>query len=304
MLVSVAIPAYNQADYLRIAIESALAQTHRPLEIIVVDDGSSDHTAEVCLSYRGEINYIYQDNDGTKGGGARNRAIREATGEWIALLDQDDLWMPNKIEKQVEIATTRQNLGAIFTQADCIGPNGQRLDEVAFRGKSGHVYHSVLADNPFCASSAMFRRSVLDNSGYPDPDTVSDWDLWLRITRDYEVYTIEEPLTLYRVHVEGFSAQRVEMYDRVLRLMRRQLERGHSQCAECGRIVTDYERVILRHKARCNLDMFHKAILTDGWDNARHHLIQAYHCCPRVVLKPRNLVAVVMKMIRFPQLYN
>src|SRR5215471_18162147 len=101
MLISVAIPAYNGAEHLRDAIDSVLAQTYRPLEIIVVDDGSTDDTRAVCESYGDCLKYYYQENDATMGAGARARAIAQAKGEWVALLDQDDRWLPRKIARQV-----------------------------------------------------------------------------------------------------------------------------------------------------------------------------------------------------------
>src|SRR5689334_22859965 len=103
MRVSAIIPCYNYGKYLARAIDSILAQTYAVSEIIVVDDGSSDNTREVATSYGGCVRYIYQQNAGRAA--ARNHGIREATGDWIALLDADDWWLPQKIELQVTAAS-------------------------------------------------------------------------------------------------------------------------------------------------------------------------------------------------------
>jgi glycosyltransferase involved in cell wall biosynthesis len=291
MLVSVAIPAHNQANYLREAIESAIAQTYRPLEIIVVDDGSTDHTAEVCLAYK-EVNYIYQRKDATKGSGARNRAIREAKGEWIALLDQDDLWLPIKIEKQVEIVNTRPGLGAVFTQTNFIDSSGRELRDDPVRGKSGQLFHGLLWGNWFRASSGMFRKAALDVCGYPDEDTVGDWDLWLRIARHWEIYTIDESLTRYRIHDGGFSRNLGEMSDRESLLRTRQKTRLHDGCAECR----GWWETLLKQRWLYHLNSFHTEIIERNNRAARQHLVQALKLTPGMLFRSGNLYRIARRL--------
>jgi GT2 family glycosyltransferase len=130
--VSVVIATYNRAELLRLTIQSILAQTLRPLEIIIVDDGSTDHTAEVCASFAPAVRYISQVNGGVSA--ARNAAIRAAKGDWIAFCDSDDLWMYNKLELQLG-AIDATGAGWSVTGFTLIGPEGQSVadGEEAFR---------------------------------------------------------------------------------------------------------------------------------------------------------------------------
>ena len=106
--VSVIIPAYNAEAYIRRSIESVLLQTYPANEVIVIDDGSTDHTAEILKNYMQQVQYIYQNNAGASA--ARNVGIKRATSKWIAFLDADDEWMPNKLEEQIQVVTRNKTL--------------------------------------------------------------------------------------------------------------------------------------------------------------------------------------------------
>jgi len=210
-LVSVVVPAFNQADYLREALRSALAQTHRELEIIVVDDGSTDHTRTVCEALSdSRIRYVYQPNDGTKGIGARNAAMLLAQGEWIALLDQDDRWAPTKIEKQVACAAGRSDIGAVFCRVRFIDGDGRVTGEQAGPLPQGDVFHLLLPNNRYHAVSGMFRRALLPQIGLPHAQVgLADHALWLAVSRRAKVAAVDEALADYRIHAQGYQeAQR------------------------------------------------------------------------------------------------
>jgi len=113
MRVSAIIPCYNYGKYLPRAIDSILAQTRPVSEILVVDDGSTDNTREVATSYGDRVQYIFQQNQGRAA--ARNHGMREATGDWIALLDADDWWFPEKIELQLKAAAARPEAVLVYT---------------------------------------------------------------------------------------------------------------------------------------------------------------------------------------------
>jgi glycosyltransferase involved in cell wall biosynthesis len=297
MLVSVVIPAYNQAGYLKEAIDSALAQTYSPIEIIVVDDGSTDKTKDLCLSYGDRVRYFYQNNDGTKGGGARNCAIREANGHWVALLDQDDIWLPQKIEKQVAAVRFLPRLGAVFTQVKFIGPKGEEVDGTPIQGESGMVFHRLLVGNMFYASSGMFKKKILDVEGYPDVDTVSDWDLWLRISRSHEVCILGDILTHYRQHPAAYSSECLRMVDRSLELLGRMQTRLHNRCKICVDSLSFGVKRLRKHAARSYLDRFHADMQSRSICSARLHLFTAFQISPRDVLYPRNVLAIAKKCI-------
>lgn len=163
--VSVIIPAYNAAGFIHHAIESALAQTHRPLEVIVVDDGSSDDTAAVAARY--PVQVIRQANGGP--GSARNAGVRAARGEWIALLDHDDTWAPDKTRQQLAYAT--EGVSAVFCEK-VPGSDGAGFEQLYWRNLGG---------NP---SSTLIRRDVLLAIGLFDADRalmgVDDYNLWQR----------------------------------------------------------------------------------------------------------------------------
>ena len=124
--VSVVIPTYNYGRYICETIDSALAQTYKPLEVIVVDDGSTDDTRERLAAYSDRIRYILQKNSGPAA--ARNTGIVAAQGEFVALLDSDDLWLPEKVERQVALYLREQDAGIVATQRFAIDETGQRLD--------------------------------------------------------------------------------------------------------------------------------------------------------------------------------
>src|SRR5689334_19281127 len=124
MRTSVVIPAYNYGRYLGRAIDSALAQTRPVDEIIVVDDGSTDNTREVAESFGERIIYVYQKNKGLSA--ARNTGIRKATGDWVAFLDADDWWHPDKIKRQLEAASKDPEIGLVYTASWVVTPEGDK----------------------------------------------------------------------------------------------------------------------------------------------------------------------------------
>lgn len=126
MSVSVVIPSYNRADLIEPTVRSILAQTHPATEILIIDDGSTDNTAEVCARFPTPVRYIRQENRGLPG--ARNRGIEEATGEWIALCDSDDLWHPRKLEVQMAALGANPEARWSITECSIIDPDGRRVE--------------------------------------------------------------------------------------------------------------------------------------------------------------------------------
>ena len=139
--VSVIIPAYNRAHYIREAIESALQQSHRPLEIIVVDDGSTDETPQILATYSEPVRVFRQVNQGVAA--ARNLGVSHARGEYVAFLDSDDLWHPEKLEKQIERFEADPELGLVHCGMETFNDAGEVL-EVNVGGAEGWVSHEML----------------------------------------------------------------------------------------------------------------------------------------------------------------
>lgn len=201
--VSVIIPAYNHEQYISQCIESVLTQTFTDFEIIVVDDGSQDGTASVLEQYRGRLSIIQQINRGTQA--ARNTAIRASSGQYIALLDSDDVWLPNKLERQVAAFVASPTAGLVYAPAHLIDAQGSRLGTTTIGNPIEYpeaAFEQILIENPVPALTALIRRECLQDIGMFDERLIgaADWDMWLRIAAQWRVVYIPEPLGLYRVH--------------------------------------------------------------------------------------------------------
>lgn len=202
--VSVLIPAYNAERYIGETIASALAQTHRDFEVIVVDDSSTDGTAAVLASFGNAIKVHRQVNSGAAT--ARNTAAALATGEWLAFLDADDLWEPRKLERQLAMATTalcysnRSNFGER-------GPVPEIQSDVTTM-HDGDVFATLLLEGNFITSSSVLirRDTFADLGGFTTTlKNAEDWDLWLRVAERHDVRYCPEPLVRYRFHAGGKS---------------------------------------------------------------------------------------------------
>ena len=200
-LVSVVMPAYNAEAFVGEAIESALAQTYRPLEVIVADDGSTDGTAEVVRAFGDPVRCFGQENQGPAG--ARNLAMRHARGEYVAFLDADDRWHPEKIRVQVETMARESDLGLLATlsiSSDNLSDPLPACDASVKRVP----FEALYVRNHFMTSSVMARRCVLDEVGGFDTQFFGpeDYDMWLRLTASAASGTLQVPLAYHR-DVEG-----------------------------------------------------------------------------------------------------
>ena len=194
MNISVVIPTYNRKHTLPRAIASVLNQTLQPTEIIMVDDGSTDGTADWIQETYPRINPIRQSNKGVSA--ARNIGIKSAKCDWIALLDSDDEWLPDKLERQVEAFNQNPGIKLCHTEEIWIR-NGVRVNQKKKHQKyGGYIFEKCLDMCRISPSSAIFHQSLLDDVGYFDEafSVCEDYDLWLRITAEYPVLFLDEPL--------------------------------------------------------------------------------------------------------------
>jgi len=201
--VSAVIPAYNAGKFLAETIESVLAQTYRNIECIVVNDGSTDNTAEIAKSFSDKIRYFEKPNGGVSS--ARNFGIAEARGELIAFLDADDIWLPEKIEKQVSLYLEDESVGMVYCGSlDVSEDLVKTLQENPVLAQEALVEEILLLGSATgrIASTAVTRKSVLDTVGKFDErlSTSADADYICRLIRKAKISGISEPLTLYRVH--------------------------------------------------------------------------------------------------------
>ncbi len=201
-LVSVVIPTYNRADLLNAAIQSVLAQTFTDYEIIVVDDGSTDHTAQVAAAYGDQVSYIQQKNAGPAA--ARNKGVEAAQGVFIAFLDSDDLFNPEKLEKQLLRMNQGHSIGLVYSYYDEISSEGHYIGTKTFDAV-GQVYRELLLECQIATPTVMVRREVLQAAGLSDEVLWmgEDIETWLRVARLCEIDRVPESLTQVRVHPDN-----------------------------------------------------------------------------------------------------
>ena len=209
-LVSVVIPTYNYGRFVCEAVDSALAQTWPNLEVIVVDDGSTDDTKERLKPYGNRIRYIYQENRGLSG--ARNTGIREAAGDHVAFLDSDDLWTPKKIEAQMELVAA-QNFEAVV----CVPGNNTRTG-------AAYSFEDCFFVSPGFGSTALLKRDVFDEIGGFDETlkSVEDRDMMLRITSTgRQLGIVAGDYVQIRSHGENMSRNAKRMEENFRRTLRK-----------------------------------------------------------------------------------
>ena len=210
--VSVVIPTYNCERYIAQTLESVLAQSLPPLEVLVVDDGSTDATAQIARSFGEPVRVIQQRNQGVCQ--ARNRGFEASRGTFVCFLDHDDYWFPWKLARQVEALEANPVAGVAYTSfatwnpKDGVFPEPESIAPVAPDSASidteysGWIYHHFLIDCWALTSTAMLRRGVFECSGGFDVNLpyAEDWDLWLRISREHPFVKLDAISTLYRQH--------------------------------------------------------------------------------------------------------
>ena len=214
--VSVIIPTYNCAQYLGQAIDSVLDQTFLDLEIIVVDDGSTDRTPEVSAKYSDHITYIRQPNGGNAA--ARNRGVVEARGRWLCFLDADDLWEPRKLERQLFDLLRHPEWMISFVRAWKFFETGDS-EPMPDAPSEGELWDRLVFYQPFgCSHTGMMvHRSCFEAvGGFDDALRLSvDWDLFIRLADRYRIRTMPEFLIHHRQHssnTTGDAELRLRMY--------------------------------------------------------------------------------------------
>jgi len=194
--ISVVIPSYNRKEFLKRSIDSAINQTKKPFEIIVVDDGSTDGTESMIKSDYDFVKFIKQKNKGVSA--ARNIGIEVSIGEWICFLDSDDEWKKDKLEKQIN--AMKSNPGYKFFHSNEIWiKNGIRINQKKKHKKyGGDIFDKCLDMCRISPSSVMINKTVFDEVGNFNEDLVvcEDYELWLRICDKYRVFFIDEPLII------------------------------------------------------------------------------------------------------------
>lgn len=204
--VSVIIPTYNRGKFIGAAVQSVLDQTFQDFEVIVVDDGSTDQTGDVVQAFASEkVQYVYQPNRGRSN--ARNHALGLAKGRYIAFLDSDDLYLPDKLALQVDYMDSHPEIGVIYTSAYCIDENGVRTKDEYEATVSGWVYEHIAFFVPVTITlpTVMVRKEVFDKVGEFDEamERFEDTDMWRRISKHYQINALHEQTCLLRTHMDN-----------------------------------------------------------------------------------------------------
>ena len=246
-LVSVVIPTFNYGHCVMDAVESALAQMYSPVEVIVVDDGSTDDTRARLEPYRDRINSVYQPNQGLSA--ARNTGIRAARGSLIALLDSDDAFHPRKLELQVAHLLAHPDVGVVAT--DHFTDPGLQWPAIAEPVPVvRETLQRVVATSRFAPSSVLVRRECFDAVGLFDTSlrSVEDKEMWIRLADRFTVDRLAAPLTWYREQVGSMS-------------------RNPSRMEECDHLVLDraFRLPALRSARSLRRKAFSHAALSAGW---------------------------------------
>jgi glycosyltransferase involved in cell wall biosynthesis len=211
-LVSVIIPSYNRAKLVPETIKSVLNQTFQDFEIIVVDDGSTDNTYKTVSSF--PVKYIKQENQGLPN--ARNTGIRAAQGKYIAILDSDDCFFENSLEKRVEVMEKYPRVALVYSQILTMDENSQVTGMTYPPFKKSYLrdgrreLHDLLYVNHIPASTVMIRRSSLDQVGLFNPTFIhgqEDLEMWVRLCAAYDSAFIAEPLLKLRIHSQRMTSQ-------------------------------------------------------------------------------------------------
>lgn len=239
--VSVIIPAYNSAAFIAETIRSVLAQTYDNVEIIVVDDGSTDATLDVLSEFGEQITVLTKSNGGPAS--ARNLAIRNSTGAYIAFLDADDLWMPEKLMEQVAFLESHPEVGMTYSEALMfVEPFEEASGEKQIRGKIGFTgetsfCHLLLGDH-IPNSTVLMRRNCVETIGWLNESralvAVEDYEYWLRLARAFPIRAIAKPMAYYRVHAHNLMGEGDDI-EKSLRLPMRALEEIERLFPDCWR---------------------------------------------------------------------
>jgi glycosyltransferase involved in cell wall biosynthesis len=281
--VSVIVPCFNGARFLREAIDSALAQTYADVEVVVADDGSTDESVAIVASYGDRVRGLRQRNAGPSA--ARNLALGAATGEYVALLDADDRYHPHKLERQVDLLRRRPEVGAVYCGWRLVDANGRELPERGWPQGEGDLLDRLVLGNLFHPVSVVLRRRIVDVAGGFDErcPVNEDWDLFLRASRHGALWArVDGALCDYRIH-PGQSHERLALVHGIAREILDRFFTAPDLSERIRRLQTRaYEEADLRAAAE-----LHAAGATPDGDAA---LRRAVARRPGILGEPRTMI--------------
>lgn len=250
-LCSVIIPAYNAEKFIVDALDSVFAQNYSPIEVIVVDDGSTDKTAEVVREYRqsneqNKLKYICRKNSGPSG--ARNTGIKSSKSAYVAFLDADDMWTKGKLLKQIQLMEEHPDVGLLFGDSSRFSDEGNLVSSMLrkngynqdFFGDDFYVidaYKKILANNNFITTgSVILRREYIEKIGFFDEELrhSEDVDFWLQIAFQYPIAYSKDLWLLRRIHKDNISEDLEVMHLGFIKVIRKHAEKYGEKIKEKG----------------------------------------------------------------------
>jgi glycosyltransferase involved in cell wall biosynthesis len=279
--VSVIIPAYNQGRFLKDAVQSVLDQTYQDYEIIVIDDGSTDNTREIAAQFGSRIRYCFQENLGL--GGARNTGISLAHGNYLALLDSDDTWLPGYLEKMMALAAANPEAAVLYCGIRCMDADGNEVPQILHAKivADAELYQTLVSGNFLIPSSIVLLRSAVVEAGMFDRDTTTihgceDWDLWLRLAKQYRFVGTTECLMRYRIHGSSLSADPDKMQSAVRAVIEKHFGSDNEPWEKCPKIKRIAYGGVFRYY------VFTSILRKNDWKNSAKYLASALLADPEI----------------------
>lgn len=276
--ISVVIPAYNGAHLLPEAIRSAYAQTIAPAQVIVVDDGCTDETADVVLALARDLpgNFIFIQKPNGGEASARNRGIIAATGEYVAFLDHDDVWLEEKFERQLPLFDHPSKPALTFTAYTRVTGEDRMLVRVeGWQPTPEHALRQLMEGCCVTPSTVMVRRDALTAVGPFDESLWlgNDWDMWLRLSASgYRFAYLPEPMTDYLWHANNMSRDQRKIADAALTILPRLFD--------SGALPPELQRLERHCLARWNLNQACYALYAGKHSQSRRSLMSAARLRP------------------------
>ena len=193
MDISVVIPTYNRYRILHRALKSVYAQTHKPKEVIIIDDGSTDETSQITKLFP-NVTYVYQENSGVSS--ARNLGIEKSNFEWIAFLDSDDEWHPEKLQEHLELHLNYPKLQMSYTDEKWVRGSKEIKIPKKYRKFGGDIFKECLSHCIIAPSATVIHKDLLERIGFFDEslEVCEDYDLWLRVAIENEIGLVDKKL--------------------------------------------------------------------------------------------------------------
>ncbi|HJO93754.1 MAG TPA: glycosyltransferase family A protein [Victivallales bacterium] len=254
--VSVCIPVYNNTTYIQETVRSILNQTYKDFEIIIIDDGSPDEsTWELVSAFQEPVKAFKQKNQGIAG--AKNACVEKASGEYIAFCDHDDLWEPDKLEKQVKILDENGEIGFVFTGFTRFNKKEGEIKTLSQKIDSRDVFASLLKKSYIYTSTLLIRRSLWNKAGgYNTTFTLADdLEFHLRLAYNAKPYCLSEPLMLYRLHTSNTSRSSASKAKYPY-----ELERIYTYWLSVENLTAAQRKCLKKRLGKCYFDMAKLAI--------------------------------------------